>query len=80
MTADELVYGLLARTADPSNLSVPALQRVQSPSAFRMGSHVSGFTRIIDIGYMLGISLDTKPMAPNVLSVLAGDKKKQYTL
>jgi len=40
-----------------------------------MGSHVSGFTRIIDIGYMLGISLDTNPMAPNVLSVLAANKE-----
>lgn len=51
--------------------NIPGLHRVQSPLSFRIGSHVSGLTLIIDIGYMLGISLDTKPIAPNVLSVFA---------
>lgn len=55
-------------------MHLPALHRIQSPCSFRIGSHVSGLTRIIDIGYILGINLETNPMAPKVLSVLAVGK------
>lgn len=44
---------------------------MHSPCSFRIGSQVSGSTRMIDIGYMLGMILETNPMAPKVLSVLA---------
>lgn len=56
---------------------LPGLQRMQRPFSFRMGSHVSGSTRIIEIGYILGISRETKPMAPNVLSILATQVNKK---
>lgn len=57
---------------------VPGLHVIQRPSAFLNGSPVEGSTLIIEIGYTDGIILETKPIAPIVLSMLAVKSKKMW--
>jgi hypothetical protein len=48
---------------------------MQSPFVLRTGSPVSASTRTIDIGYTVGMILETKPIAPTLLSVFTKRKE-----